>query len=272
MKRPLLLLTLPLLTLLATFTSQAQQIDNFDYFTADRTLIRNGVQAVLMCNGLFTSERTLEQVFRQELAYLSDPVGSPGGGEYIIDGERKAVAIGGPESGPVMRAVFREGIGCIIMAPNQGFDQIDSLPILNLPYPPGDPASMPWPNGDVIEEQPLPDNIDLAALQSASDWAFDRGSPEQVTLSLIVVYKGEIIHERYADGVDSMTRTRTWSTAKSIASTLIGMLVDDGRVQLDAPLGIAWLPEVEGGDKDPRNTITLRHVLNMSSGQHGSFW
>ena len=35
--------------------------------------------------------------------------------------------------------------------------------------------------------------------------------PEQVTLSLIVVHQGEIIHERYARGVDVATRTRTWS-------------------------------------------------------------
>jgi len=261
MKSPLLLLTL-----LASCATQAQQIDNFDYFAADRTLIRNGVQAVLMCNGLFTSGRTLQQVFQQELAYLSEPVGNPDGGEYIIDAKLKAVAIGGPESGPVMRAAFREGLGCVVMAPNQSFDEIDTLPELNLPYPPGDPASTPWPNGDVIKKQPLPDQIDPAALQSASDWAFDRESPEQDTLSLIVVYKGEIIHERYAHGVDSMTRTRTWSTAKSIASTLIGMLVDEGRLELDAPLGIKWLPEMESRDKDPRDAITLRHLLNMSSG------
>ena len=39
------------------------QVEDFDYFTANRTMVRNGVQAILMCNGLFTSGRTLEQVF-----------------------------------------------------------------------------------------------------------------------------------------------------------------------------------------------------------------
>ena len=62
--------------------------------------------------------------------------------------------------------------------------------------------------------------------QAASDWAFGRESPEQVTLSLIVLHRGNIIHERYAAGVDMHTRTRTWSTAKSIAVTLIGELVE----------------------------------------------
>ena len=97
--------------LLISCVTQAQQIDDFDYFAANRTLIRNGVQAVLMCNGLFTSGRTLEQVFRQELAYLSDPVGTVDGGDYLINEQLKAVAIGGGESGPVIRAAFRKGIG-----------------------------------------------------------------------------------------------------------------------------------------------------------------
>ena len=45
-----------------------------DYFEANRAMIRNGVQAVLTCNGLFTSERTLDQVFAEELAYLGERV------------------------------------------------------------------------------------------------------------------------------------------------------------------------------------------------------
>jgi CubicO group peptidase (beta-lactamase class C family) len=100
----------------------------------------------------------------------------------------------------------------------------------------------------------------------ASDWAFERESAEQVTLSLLVLHHGEIILERYADGVDMNTRTRTWSTAKSIAVTLIGMLVDEGRMSLDAPLSLDWLPAVSSNEDDPRDEITLRHVLNMSSG------
>ena len=255
-----------LLFLVFLTPAHAGQEENYDYFDANRALIRHGVQAVLMCNGLFTSQRTLEQVFAQELAYLKEPIGTAQWGDYLVDWDRKAVAIGDPDTGPVMRAAFREGIGCIIMAPDQGFDDIDSLPILDLPPLEGDPATIPWPNGDRIEEKALPENIDRAALEAASDWAFERESPQQVTLSLMVLHRGQIIHERYAAGVDMNTRTRTWSTAKSIAVTLIGMLVDEGRMELDAPLGFDWLPSVATPESDPRNAITLRQVLNMSSG------
>jgi len=252
--------------LFCTTLAHAQQTDNYDYFSANRTHIRNGVQAVLMCNGLFISNRNLEQVFAQELAYLDDPVGSARGGEYVVDRERRAVAIGGVSTGPVVRAAFREGIGCVVMAPEQDFDDIDELPSLELDALRGKPESQDWPMGDRIPRKSLPRQVSASKLQAASDWAFNRDTPEQDTLSLLVVHNGQLIHERYADGIDVSTRTRTWSTAKSIAATLIGMLVDEGHMALDAPLGFEWEPDLPETEDDPRNDITLRHVLQMSSG------
>ena len=264
MKRFLVALTA--LTLLIPVSVVAQQEETYDYWQVNRQMIRYGQQAVFMCNGLFTGNRTLKNVFAQELAFLPQPVGTPRGGDYVINETRQAVAIGAGGGPPVMRAAFREGIGCVILAPDQTFEDIDRLPILELPYPSGDPATIAWPDGDLITDRSLPAGVDAAALQAASDWAFDRESPEQVTLSLLVVHNGRILHERYAPGMDMTTRTRTWSTAKSIAVTLIGMLVDQGRMQLDEPLGLEWLPRARSPETDPRNAITLRHVLNMSSG------
>jgi CubicO group peptidase (beta-lactamase class C family) len=244
----------------------AQQRETYDYWGPQREMIRRGQQAIFMCNGLFTSNRTLEQVFAQELAYLGEPIGIPAGGDYIVDRERRAVAIGAGSGAPIIRAAYREGLGCVVLAPNQTFDDIEELPVLEMPPPPGDAARIPWPDGDLIEN-PSPDPlIDRAALQTASDWAFDRESPEQATLSLLVVHDGKIVHERYAPGVDVTTRTRTWSAAKSIAGTLIGILVDQGKLALDEPLGLDWLPTGPSPETDPRRAITLRHVLNMSSG------
>ena len=254
------------LALLVPAFAAAQQEERYDYWKSQREMIRYGQQAVFMCNGLFTSNRTIENVFAQELAFLPSPVGTPRGGDYVIDEARKAVAIGSPGGTPVMRAAFREGVGCVILAPDQSLEDIDSLPTLDLPYPAGDAATTSWPDGDLVSSSSLPAGVDAAALQAASDWAFDRESPEQVTLSLLVVHKGQIIHERYAPGVDMTTRTRTWSAAKSIAVTLIGMLVDEGKMLLDEPLGFEWLPRAGSPETDPRNAITLRHVLNMSSG------
>jgi CubicO group peptidase (beta-lactamase class C family) len=261
--RYLIALLVPFLFVPATVQAE----DTYDYFAANRNLIRNGVQAVLMCNGLFTSGRSLEQVFAQELAYMErvgGTVGTAASGDWTVDPDRRAVAVG-PE-GARIHAVFRDGIGCVVMAPDQDLRDIESLPQLDLPLPAGDPAAIPWPDGDLVTPRALPAGVDSAALQAASDWAFERESAEQVTLSLMVLQGSQILHERYAPGFDMHTRTRTWSTAKSIAVTLIGMLVDQGKLALDEPLGIAWLPAVADPESDPRNSITLRHLLNMSSG------
>lgn len=86
MKRSALLLSAALLLLAAPAApAAAQQEEAYDYWRPQRQMIQHGVQAILTCNGLFTSNRTLEQVYDQELAYLGQPVGSPRGGDYEVD-------------------------------------------------------------------------------------------------------------------------------------------------------------------------------------------
>ena len=65
--------------------------------------------------------------------------------------------------------MFREGLGCVILAPDQTLEDVDTLPVLELPYPVGDPATTPWPDGDLTGEIALGEDIDDAALQAASN-------------------------------------------------------------------------------------------------------
>ena len=90
-------------------TASAQQKESYDYWQHQRRMVRYGQQAVFMCNGLFTSNRTLEQVFAQELAFLPEPVGTADGGDYEVDTDRKAVTIGNGHGTPKMRAAFPRG-------------------------------------------------------------------------------------------------------------------------------------------------------------------
>ena len=256
----------PIPTTLCLLLTTTVLAADYDPFHNNREVIKRGVQAVLTCNGLFTSGRSLEQVFAQELAYMGPHMGTAEGGDYRVHRDLRAVEIGTEANPPVLRAVFREGIGCVMMSPDLDLGDIPSLPSVGIPEYESDAEQLPWPDGDLLKNKALPSSVDPEQLQAASDWAFERESPEQVTLSLLVVHKGDIVHERYAEGVDMHTRTRTWSTAKSIAATLIGMRVEEGKMSLDAPLDIEWLPELPGPASDPRNAITLRHVLHMASG------
>ncbi len=82
------------------------------------------------------------------------------------------------------------------------------------------------------------------------------------TRALLVLKGGKIIAERYADGFGQNTRLPGWSMTKTITGVMIGMLVSDGRLQLDksAPVPTWQRPG------DPRGEITLRQLLQMQSG------
>ena len=82
------------------------------------------------------------------------------------------------------------------------------------------------------------------------------------TRALVVMANGELAAERYGPGYDKDTRFISWSMAKTVTGVLIGMLVADGKLSLDAPAPVP-LWQRPG---DPRAEITVRHLLQMRSG------
>ena len=82
------------------------------------------------------------------------------------------------------------------------------------------------------------------------------------TRAVVIMQGGRVIAERYAPGYGPDTRLISWSMAKSVTATLIGLMVADGRLALDEP---APVPEWQSRG-DPRAKITLRHLLHMASG------
>lgn len=82
------------------------------------------------------------------------------------------------------------------------------------------------------------------------------------TRAVLILNDGRVAAKRYAPGYSDGNRFISWSMAKTVTAMLLGELVGDGRLQLDAPAPVAeWR-----GPGDPRGSITLRHLLTMSSG------
>lgn len=103
--------------------------------------------------------------------------------------------------------------------------------------------------------------IGRAALHDAIDPLFMDETMSE-TRAFVLMRGGEIIAERYGPGYTKDTRFISWSMAKSVTATMIGLMVADGKLVLDAPAPVpAW--QRPG---DPRGDITLRQLLHMSSG------
>lgn len=132
---------------------------------------------------------------------------------------------------------------------------------------PAHPEGLSWPTAE-WPEGPLPAALDHEVFEARVEELFSsrgRGGSAD-TRALLVVQSGRIVFERYADGFGPDSRFQSWSMAKSVTNALTGILVREGRLEIDAPAPVsAWS---EPGD--PRGAITLRHMLQMRSGLHNS--
>jgi CubicO group peptidase (beta-lactamase class C family) len=82
------------------------------------------------------------------------------------------------------------------------------------------------------------------------------------TRALLVLQAGKPVVETYRDGYTAETRFLSWSMAKTVTAIALGLLVDEGKLQPDQPAPVAsW-----GAANDPRNVITIKHLLGMVSG------
>jgi len=83
------------------------------------------------------------------------------------------------------------------------------------------------------------------------------------TNALLVINNGRIIAERYRNGSNRSSRFISWSMAKSITSTLIGIALSEGKIaNLDDPV-TKYLPQMEGSGYQG---VTIRNLLMMRSG------
>lgn len=118
-------------------------------------------------------------------------------------------------------------------------------------------AQQPEPFYRVSNEAVVSDS----ALRGAIDPLFDDSAMGE-TRALLVMRDGEVVAERYAPGFGPDTKLLSWSMGKSVTAALVGLMVADGRLALDAPVPVpAW-----SQPGDPRGAITLRQLLTMTSG------
>lgn len=223
-----------------------------------------GYKAAFTCSAHFNAGRTVEQIagdelnriypdYREAMAALPDAV---------IDEEAKTVSVAYADGARPRIAAWRPFLGCAQLPTGADMAMAKELPAIGFkdfagkpPYArPFDRDVMAWTRLDTEHER----------LESVVSAAFDRASYGEgtETTAVLVMQGDDLIAEQYRNDFGPDIPQRTWSVAKSIAATVIGVAVHDGIIDVDEPAGLeAW-----SAPGDPRGAITIKDLMHMSSG------
>lgn len=156
------------------------------------------------------------------------------------------------------KSVYREGFGVTLLRDSREKD------LLQAQYPKQIKPSyssdtLNWPLGDLTIDTVK--GVNKQALgETVTKLVDDSGSYNGNAYGVVVVYRGNIVAERYKPQFSSKTRFLSWSMAKSFTNAFSGILVREGKLDVSKPAGI------EEWKVDERKDITLSDLLQMQSG------
>ena len=218
------------------------------YTNYPRLNIISGYAAKNMSSSIFLAKRTKELTSAQDNNF--SPIN-----QASIEVNQKEKIVEASALGLMKRkAIYREGLGSVLLT--KGYDK-------NTPYlvPKRTKASEnhPYPYGDLPQKDTLFSEIDYTVLENTVKTAFSKNEIKK-TRAVLVLYKDQIIAEKYADNFDKNSLLQGWSMTKSITATIYGILQKQGRLKINDETGIAtW-------KNDERATITINDLLHMNSG------
>lgn len=116
-----------------------------------------------------------------------------------------------------------------------------------------------YPRGKDWETRaPKDAGMDAAALDDAVKYAAEHNST-----GLVIVRGGRLVTEQYWQNWTADTAQPIFSSSKSIAATLVGMAIEEGKLKGVEQSAAAFAPQWKG---TPKEAITIRHMLSMTSG------
>lgn len=211
--------------------------------------IMSGFTAKNMCSCVFIGGRADSSVAAEELGDFPLSLAA-----YEIDSANKSVTstvLGMAKK----KAIYRPGFGCTLV------NEITEEAIRNQLPPlvfivPADMGNQPIN----FTTTSVYTNRLNKIMQEHVDHTNNKKQHE--ARAIVVMYDGKLLAEHYAPGFDKNSRMLGWSMAKSVTSALVGLLVKQGKLDVNKP---APVPEWADA-KDKRHAITLQHLLQQTSG------
>ena len=211
-------------------------------------------KAKLVCSGIFVSKRDTHAVLADlEVDDLSSL-------KYIgVSTDTSTRMVTTSALGLLRRrAIYRDGVGCTLL--------LDGLtpPASPTPRSVVDARGTRTASLDVVTIPGTAARVARGEVAAVIQRAFSEPDPRRPrrTQAVVVVHHGHIVGEQYAVGIAADTPLIGWSMTKSVLNALVGVLVRQNRLTLDAPVALAEWRE----PGDPRGSISLSDLLRMSSG------
>jgi len=234
-----------------------------------------GYKAMMLCSAMSTSERlggsrSVQSIHEYELTGIQTPLDAIVRDldyeviRYTVEGSEP-----GSQNGPVYqvrvdwaddmppRTATQTAVGGCYVGPI-GSPLEDAPPITA-----ASAANNIPDDGWFVDEDSMASAAMEALGAAASDGTYGEGSR---TTAALIIRDDTIIMEEYAAGFGPAIPQRTWSVAKSIAATFVGVAVEAGDVEVSDTISLNYWRQ--GGAYDIRNQITVDHALRMATGRY----
>ncbi|WP_172830866.1 serine hydrolase [Polaribacter sp. KT 15] len=150
------------------------------------------------------------------------------------------------------KAIYRQGLGAVLTLNKEDETATYLKPVRLKPD-----NTTAFPYGNAEQKDTVFENVNYNKVTNAVNNIFGKNDNSR---AVVVVYKDQIIAEKYADGFTKHSRILGWSMTKSIMSTVYGVLQHQNKINIQdkAPID-SW-------QKDARKDITIHNLLQMNSG------
>lgn len=152
-------------------------------------------------------------------------------------------------------AFYRPPIGCVLRYNDNETNLKTTVPQYLLPPP---LSNKPWPSGDGGLAKNKIDTVNYQGLDSFSSLLF--ANQYDFTTAFLVIYKGQLIYEKYAPGLNEKTQIKGFSFAKSTMNSIVGLMQRDQLINIEDEADYpAW-------NNSAKANITVKNLLQMNSG------
>ena len=149
------------------------------------------------------------------------------------------------------KAIYREGLGAVLTLSKEDETAAYLSPKRTTPD-----QTTPYPYGNAAQKDTVFNNIDYNKLNNTVASIFGK----RQTTAVVVIYKDQIIAEKYAKGFNKDSKILGWSMTKSVLSTVFGVM------QYQQKLDVMDKAPVDSWQNDERKNITIHNLLQMNSG------